>query len=106
MKIAGGTEFGLCMHELFEKVDFSLVTQASGGDEAAYASLLDFVKGVIKPYKVMLEYSCPFEEAGQLFARMLIDTLTTTIATGMEPTGRVIGFAISPKSNVWLKCRL
>lgn len=88
MKIAGGTEFGLCMHELFEKVDFSLVTQASGGDEAAYASLLDFVKGVIKPYKVMLEYSCPFEEAGQLFARMLIDTLTTPIATGKEAPDR------------------
>ena len=88
LKIAGGTEFGLCMHELFEKVDFALVLRAATGNEAAYAQLIDFVNDVIRPYKVMLEKSCTFDEAGQLFVQMLIDMLTTPITVGKESNGK------------------
>ena len=88
LKIAGGTEFGLCMHELFEKVDFDLAHQAAAGDKAAYAKLNDFVKDITRPYKVMLEKSCAFDEAGQLFVQMLIGTLTTPITVGKESAGQ------------------
>lgn len=79
MKLAGGAEFGVCMHELFEKADFALAGKAAAGDQKARLALKAFVAKTIVAYRRALFNDGSMDEACEIFTEMLCSVLTASL---------------------------
>lgn len=98
LKLPGGKEFGVCLHALFEKVDFADGQLAQQGDSEALNRIQSLVRRYVYRYESVFKKFLEVDEAIELLTQMVIDVLTTAIAL---PDGRSLRLTELSKEKRW-----